>query len=126
MEKTIIICDDEKHMLRLLEFNLKKSGCRVIAVSSGQQMLDQVGQLEAIPDLIIIDLMMPDMDGFETIRKLREEPSAQDLPVVVLTGRGQSNTREQAEALGIAGFLTKPFSPIQLRRTVDELLAKKS
>jgi len=119
-ESTILVCDDEKHMLRLLEFNLKNSGHRIICATSGQEVLEHI--TTEMPQLLIIDLMMPDIDGFETIRQLREIPGANQLPVVVLTGRGQSNTREQAEALGISQFLTKPFSPIQLRRTVSELL----
>ncbi len=120
MAKTILVCDDEKHMLRLIEFNLKRTGHHIVSASSGMEVLDILSK--DIPDLLIIDVMMPGMDGFETIRQIREHPAAQQIPIVVLTGRGQSNTREQAEALGIAAFLNKPFSPIHLKRTIEELL----
>ncbi|MEM6822489.1 MAG: response regulator [Verrucomicrobiota bacterium] len=120
MDKTILACDDEKHMLRLLEFNLKKTDCRILTASSGRQVLE-ILQEDSV-DLLIIDIMMPEMDGFETIRQARELEAGKNIPVVILTGRGQSNTKDEAEALGISEFLTKPFSPIQLKNTIKRFL----
>jgi len=95
-------------MLRLLKYNLEKTDCRVLAASSGEEVLDVLKDNEV--DLLIIDVMMPDLDGFETVRRMKDLDSCKDIPVIILTGRGQSNTKEEAEALGISHFLTKPFS----------------
>lgn len=122
MAETILVCDDEKHMLRLLEFNLSKTGCRILTASSGQEVLERIEDVK--PDLLIIDVLMPGIDGFETVERLRELDIGQNLPVIILTGRGQSNTQEKADALGVAGFLTKPFSPMRLKSTVEDVLGR--
>jgi DNA-binding response OmpR family regulator len=118
--KTILVCDDEKHMLRLLEFSLKKSGARILTASSGDEALQCLVRENV--DLLILDVMMPGKDGFETIRALRANPAVVAPPVIMLTARGQTTTREEATALGVSAFLTKPFSPLELQKIATQLL----
>ena len=73
-------------------------------------------------DLMLVDLVMEGMDGFATVREVRKRPAGQDIPVIMLTSRGQTTTRELAADLGIAVFLTKPFSPIELVAEAKRLL----
>jgi len=120
MNKTILICDDEKHMLRLLSFTLGKTGCLVESVSDGDQALARIARGGV--DLLLIDVMMPGKDGFETVRELRSMPEGEKMPVIILTARGASTTREVAGQLGVSHFVTKPFSPIQIQEQVKRLL----
>lgn len=120
MNKTILICDDEKHMLRLLSFTLGKTGCTVESVSDGDQALARIARGGV--DLLVIDVMMPGKDGFETVRELRQMPEGEKMPVIILTARGASTTRDEAGQLGVSHFVTKPFSPIQIQEQVKHLL----
>ncbi|GAB1487568.1 hypothetical protein MASR2M8_00070 [Opitutaceae bacterium] len=118
--KTILVTDDEPHMRRLVQFNLAKLGHRIETASDGRAALARAA---AGPiDLLIIDVVMGDFDGFATLRELRKLPGYTNLPVIMLTARGQSDTRELAEELGVNVFLTKPFSPIELTKWVRSLL----
>jgi len=118
--KRILIVDNERHMQRLLQFNLEKTGSIVETAGSGEAAL---ALLQKNPvDLLLIDLVMPGLDGFGTVRELRNIPQCRDIPVIMLTSRGQVDTREQAAGLGIAVFLTKPFSPIELVAEARKLL----
>lgn len=107
-------------MQRLLQFNLEKTGCIVETAGSGEAALAIMGGKTV--DLLLIDLVMPGMDGFATVKELRNRPNGQDIPVIMLTSRGQVDTREQASGLGISAFLTKPFSPIELVAEARKLL----
>jgi len=118
--KRILVVDDERHMQRLLQFNLEKTGCVVDAAGSGEAALELFESKPA--DLVLIDLVMQTMDGFATVRELRKRPSGRDVPIIMLTSRGQTDTREHAADLGIAVFLTKPFSPIELVAEAKKLL----
>ena len=111
-QKKILVVDDEKHMQMLLKFNLQKTGCMVDTVGSGVEAIQWVEQQK--PDLILIDLVMPGMDGFSTLAALRAMPGLENTPVIILTSRGQVDIREKASGLGISLFLTKPFSPLEL------------
>ncbi|MEI6350949.1 MAG: response regulator [Verrucomicrobiota bacterium] len=118
--KRILVVDDERHMQRLLQFNLEKTGCAVETAGSGPAALEII---DAKPiDLMLIDLVMEGMDGFATVRELRKRPHGREIPIIMLTSRGQGDTREEASGLGIAIFLTKPFSPIELVAETRKLL----
>lgn len=120
-KKTILVADDEPHMRRLLEVGLAKIGCHIELVKSGHEA---VARLEAGPvDLLITDVEMSGMSGFEAVQEIRKNPRYAELPVIVMTGRGQSRFRQEAARLGVSSFLTKPFSPIDLAERVKELLA---
>lgn len=120
-EKRILVVDNEPHMQRLIQFMLQKTGAVIETVGTGQAAIDSLLQTPA--DLMIIDYMMPGMDGFETIRILRNQPPLQDMPVIMMTSRGQTVVRESATGLGVAAFFTKPFSPSDLLTEVNRLLA---
>ncbi|HSI84619.1 MAG: response regulator [Candidatus Methylacidiphilales bacterium] len=122
--KRIMVVDDERHMQRLLNYNLEKTGCVVVQAMSGEEALEKATAATATVDLLIIDVMMPGMDGFATVRKLRELPAYAALPIIMLTARGQADVREAAKGLGISDFFTKPFSPIELTSKVRQLLGE--
>jgi DNA-binding response OmpR family regulator len=119
-EKTILLVDDEPHMLRLLQFALRKTGAKILEATGGRAALTQAAA-HAV-DLVVIDFMMPDLDGFATLRELRRDPKYAKVPVIMLTSRGQLELRDTAEGLGIELFLTKPFSPAELIQHVRRLL----
>lgn len=118
--KTVLVADDEPHMRRLLQFTLAKiAGVRVELAANGRAALDR---LRATPvHLLIIDMMMPDLDGLATVRELRTEERFRELPVIMLTSRGQSELKLTATETGVNVYLTKPFSPIELAKTVRQL-----
>lgn len=117
---TILVVDDEPHMRRLLQFALGKTGARLLLAANGREALEQAQHQQV--DLMVIDFMMPDLDGFATLRELRRDPRYARLPVIMLTSRGQTELRNVAEEVGVDVFLTKPFSPIELTKHVKRLL----
>jgi len=122
MPKIILVADDEKHMLKLLEFNLAKTGCRVEMVSSGEEALARAMNLKI--DLLLIDVEMPGMNGFETVRAIRRQKAYAKLPVIMLTGCGDDACNAAAaRRAGASLFLTKPFSSRRLLREVEGILA---
>jgi len=121
---TLLIIDDEPHMRRLLQFALSKTGARLLLAANGRDGLQQAR--DAKVDLVVVDFMMPDLDGFATLRELRQDPRYTNLPAIMLTSRGQSDLRDAAEKVGVDVFLTKPFSPIELTQHVQRLLAARA
>ena len=118
--KTILVADDEPHMRRLLQFALVKIGARLEFAASGTEALEK---LRAAPiDLLIIDVMMSGLDGFATVREMRQDERFRQLPVIMITSRGQTDLRAVAAELGVNVFLTKPFSPIELVQNARQLL----
>jgi CheY-like chemotaxis protein len=118
---TLLVVDDEPHMRRLLQFALAKTGARVLLAANGRDALEQARGVTV--DLVVVDFMMPDLDGFATLRELRQDPRYTKLPAIMLTSRGQTELRDAAEEVGVDVFLTKPFSPIELTQHVQRLLA---
>ena len=118
--KTVLVTDDQPHIAEVIRLSLERTGCRVELAASGEAALRKAdaGRI----DLLIIDLAMPGMNGFETVRQLQRKPGCADLPVIVLTGSGDAQLRTEAERLGVAAFLTKPFSPTELQRRVQKIL----
>ena len=116
----ILIADDETYSLRLLQMTLKKTGCELVACKNGKEALDQA-QVE-LPDLIVMDVMMPVMDGLTALAELKKNEKTKDIPVIMLTAKGQSLTRTEAEDSGAEHFVTKPFSPTELLVEVKKRL----
>jgi len=117
--KTLLIVDDERHMLHLIRYILAQTGCRLLVAGSGEEAL-QVAAAERI-DFAVLDVGLPGIDGFETLQSIREQPGYAQLPAIILTARGQADLRTHAEASQVL-FMTKPFSPIELRRQILNLL----
>ena len=117
---TILIADDEVYMLRLLEMTFKKGGFTVVSCRDGQEALAQA--VSALPQLIVLDVMMPGLDGLGALRQLKGNPATRDIPVVVLSAKGHALTKVEAEQAGAVMFLAKPFSPNQLLSEVQKIL----
>src|SRR5437016_6626104 len=109
---TILTADDDPQLLRLITRNLQLEGYAVLSASDGQQALEQIESQS--PDLVLLDVMMPRMDGFSVCHRVREFSS---VPIIIVTARGQDEDKVRGLDLGADDYLTKPFS-------VDELLAR--
>ena len=112
MARRILAVDDEEHVVRLLQIRLKALGFEVVPAYDGEMALARVA--ESTPELVLLDVMMPKMDGFSVCRKVREFSS---VPIIIVTARGQDQDKVRGLDLGADDYLTKPFS-------VDELLAR--
>jgi len=120
----ILVADDQLHMLRLMERQLIKDGYRLVQARDGQEVIETV--LRETPHLVILDVMMPKMDGLTALRRLKKDKSTRGLPVIVLTASADEMTRQEAEFSGADLILTKPFSPTLLRQEVRRLLAART
>jgi len=116
----ILIADDEVYMVRLLELTFKKGGYEIISCRDGKEALDLAAS--ASPQLIVLDVVMPGLDGLGALRQLKENPATKNIPVVVLSAKGHALTKVEAELAGAAVFLAKPFSPNQLLGEVQKIL----
>jgi len=116
----ILIADDDPLMIRLLEFNLKRAGWRLIVCREGLSA-ERLARTER-PDLAIIDLMLPGKSGFELIEGFRNDPDLKDLPVIVVTGRGERQVEDQLQKVGVDRIFTKPFSPGLLLASITEII----
>ena len=116
----ILIADDEVYMLRLLELTFKKDGYEVISCRDGREALATA--CTALPQLIVLDIMMPGLDGLGALRMLKENPATENIPVVVLSAKGHALTKIDAVLAGAVLFLAKPFSPNQLLDEVRKIL----
>lgn len=120
MPSKILVCDDERHIVRLIQVNLEQQGYNVVTAYDGKEGLEKV-QSEK-PDLLVLDVMMPYMDGFEVLKNLRREPSTEALPVIMLTAKAQDKDVFEGYHYGADMYLTKPFNPIELVAFVKRIL----
>jgi len=117
----ILTVDDEPDVIALVRFHLCRAGCDVISAASGREALDRVAHQR--PDLILLDLMLPDIDGFGVCEILRRQPVTKSIPVVILTAWATADAKLMGLELGALDYLTKPFSPRELVKRVITLLA---
>ena len=117
--RLILVVDDEPRMIRFIRMNLELEGYQVVEAKNGIQALEQVRQ--HLPDLVIMDVMMPEMDGFETLRMLREIST---VPVILLTVKADEEDRIQGLELGADDYITKPFSPRELNSRVNAVMRR--
>jgi two-component system alkaline phosphatase synthesis response regulator PhoP/two-component system response regulator VicR len=126
MAKTVLAVDDERAIVRLVQVNLERHGYKVITAFDGKEALARIAA--AKPDLVVIDVMMPYMDGFEVLRHLRQNPDTRELPVIMLTAKAMDRDVYQGWASGADCYLTKPFNPNELlafvRRIFDSQQAE--
>ncbi len=123
MAKKILVADDEKHIVQIVQFNLEKKGNYDVVVASDGEMALEMAKLEK-PDLIISDIMMPKMTGFELFEELRLDEETKNIPFIILTAKGQDSYFEEGEEKGILHILTKPFSPKALLAITKEILGE--
>ena len=122
MPADIVIAEDEPFIVEGLTFLLEREGYRVRAVADGDQALRAVAARR--PDLVILDAMMPGIDGFDVLKRIRSMPARETIPVLVLTAKGQAGDRERMMALGADAFVTKPFANKALMEEIKALLAR--
>ena len=117
---TILIADDTEQNVELLQAYLDELGCRVVTAADGQETLDRVA--EAKPDLILLDIMMPRLSGFEVCRKLKGNPATRDIPICMITALTEEGDIEKAVDAGTDDFLSKPINKWELLTRVRSLL----
>jgi two-component system KDP operon response regulator KdpE len=117
--KTILVVDDEERMARFIRLNLEHDGFRVIESYRGMKAVQMLR--DALPDLVLLDVMLPDIDGFEVLRLIREIST---IPVIMLTARGEEDDRVKGLELGADDYVTKPFSPRELVSRVKAVLRR--
>ncbi len=121
-EKTrykILAVDDEQRMVRFIQLNLEQDGFEVVTAYNGKEALEQVRT--QLPDLILLDIMMPDINGFDVLKKIRE---VNNVPVIMLTAKGEEDDRIQGLELGADDYITKPFSPRELVSRIRAVLRR--
>ncbi|EHQ91531.1 response regulator with CheY-like receiver domain and winged-helix DNA-binding domain [Desulfosporosinus youngiae DSM 17734] len=118
----ILVVDDEEPILELLKFNLEKEGYGVFLAKDGQEALDCVEKEQ--PDLVVLDLMLPGMDGLEVCRRIRLIPRYQQLPIIMLTAKGEVIDKVLGLELGADDYMTKPFSPRELLARIKARLRR--
>ena len=118
--RNVLVVDDEPYIGRIIQLKLENGPYHVEFCADGRTALDRLESDEPV-DLILLDIMMPNMSGFDVLAALRRLPRHTDTPVIMLTAKGQETDREQARSLGASDFLTKPFSPKKLLARIDEL-----
>lgn len=120
MAKRVLVAEDEPNILESLSFLLSRAGFEVSIETDGRKALDAI--LEEVPDILVLDVMLPKMDGYEVLRQLRADPRAANLPVIVLTAKGQREERETALECGADIFITKPFANSEVVNAVKSLV----
>ncbi len=119
--KKILIVDDRFEVVELVKVTLEGEGYQTIDASDGREALEKIGKEK--PDLILLDIIMPKMDGFEVLRNLKDDSNTKDIPVIMLTAKGQKVDRQKGEDLGAQDYIIKPFSPSHLLRKIEEIFA---
>jgi two-component system KDP operon response regulator KdpE len=118
-EKLVLVVDDEPRMVRFVRMNLELEGYQVVQAGTGLEALEKVR--DDLPDLVVLDVMMPEMDGFETLARLREIST---VPVIMLTVKGDEEDRIRGLELGADDYVTKPFSPRELASRIRAVLRR--
>ena len=119
--KRVLIIEDEPNIIEAVRFILSRDGWAVDTHSDGATALAAVAR--RMPDVIILDAMLPNRSGFEILRDLREQPDTAEVPVLMLTARGQAKDRERAQEAGVSHYMTKPFSNAEVLERVRALSA---
>lgn len=118
----VLVVDDDPVILELLRLNFEMEGFDVVSACDGRAGFDQA--VAEAPDLVISDIMMPNVDGLEMLQQLRAEPGTAQLPVLLLSAKAQQNEVQRGLDLGADDYVTKPFDPLELLDRVNALLAQ--
>jgi two-component system alkaline phosphatase synthesis response regulator PhoP/two-component system response regulator VicR len=124
MSQKILVVDDEPHIVRLVQVNLEKAGYAVSTASNGREALEAVANDQ--PDLMVLDVMMPEMDGLETLKRLKDNPQTHEIPVILLTAKAQDEDVFEGWKSGADLYLTKPFNPGELLLFVQRIFKSKN
>lgn len=118
----ILVVDDEPSIVRLMEFILARQGHEMMAAVNGEEALEKIRLHK--PDLVLLDIMMPRIDGYEVARTLRADPETATLPIIMLSAKAQEEDIRKGVAVGVNEYITKPFSPEHLVHVVADYLQK--
>jgi len=121
MPRKILIVDDDPSIIMLLKINLEMEGYEVISAQGGAEGVEKAKR--SLPDLIIMDVMMPNMDGWTAKQELHKSPEVSGIPVIFLSARAQQADLHKGYEAGAAEYMTKPFEPMELIATVEQILA---
>lgn len=122
MKEKILIVEDEKDIIKMLEYNLKKEGFKVIVAGDGEDAIDLA--VRQHPDLILLDLMLPGMDGLEVCKALKKETKTGSIPIIMLTAKAQESDKVVGLELGADDYITKPFSVRELAARIKAVLRR--
>lgn len=121
-KEEILIVEDDKNISKLIKFNLEKEGFDAFAVPNGEEALEHLKRFSA--DLIILDIMLPDINGFDVCRSLKQDPKLKNIPVIMVTAKGEEVDRVVGLELGADDYIVKPFSPRELVLRVKAVLKR--
>jgi len=116
----ILVVDDEVYIVHILDFSLRMEGYEVITALDGEQALERVKSDH--PDLIVLAIMMPKLDGYDACRKLRADPQTADVPIILLSAKGRNVDQRMGYDAGATDYITKPFSPRKLVEKINTIL----
>ena len=116
----ILVVDDEVYILHILDFSLGAEGFEVITANNGELAVGKAK--EEKPDLIVLDIMMPVLDGYETLKKLKADAQTKDIPVILLTAKGRDVDKRMGFEVGATDYIVKPFSPSRLIERISEII----
>lgn len=119
MSKHLVLVEDEINIAEAIRFVLSQEGWRVETLANGATAVEVIRKAQ--PDLVMLDVMLPGKSGFEILHELRADQAFDDMPILMLTARGQSRDREMAEKAGVSRFMTKPFSNTEMLDAVRDL-----
>ncbi|WP_331234247.1 response regulator transcription factor [Natronorarus salvus] len=122
MTRSIVIAEDEEDIQQLLTFKLKASGFDVTTFDDGRACIDHLRETDELPDLVVLDVMMPRMDGFQVLERIRDEEALADLPVLLLTARSREDDVVEGFERGATDYVTKPFSPNEVVARIERML----
>ena len=120
---TVLVVDDDPVILKLLEVNFEMEGFQVVRAADGAEGLERARAVR--PDIVVLDVMMPRMTGYEVAKALREDDGTAHIPIIFVTARAQSSDVERGMELGVEDYVTKPFDPLDLIDRVNALLARR-
>ena len=120
MGKKVLVVDDEIHIIRILNYKLTSAGYEVLQARDGNEALEVASRDK--PDLIFLDIMMPGISGFEVLESLKQDPATRDIPVVILSAKGQDSDRSRGLGLGVVDYIVKPFSPSLILQKTQDLI----
>ena len=120
--KRILVVDDEIYIVHILEFTLTMEGYEVLTAADGEEALRRLEQDH--PDLVVLDIMMPKVDGYEVLRRIRADEEFRHLPVILLSAKGRPIDRDTGLEIGADDYIVKPFSPRRLLEKIQDLLER--
>ena len=122
MNETILVAEDQAHIRALIEFKLKNAGYKVVAVDNGEDALKKA--IELHPNLVLLDVMMPLMTGFEVLAALKQKADTKQIPILLVTAQSSENEILKGLEMGADDYITKPFSPNELAARIRTVLLR--